>query len=264
MLVTGRPDPRIGHGVDRYVGYREHTDGSIVHRQVAVPAVVLIIGWRAPMDVIEHRSSERGASGVDSFVAGVFDSHCAVRSAGTTEGIELRFSPLTAARLLGLPMMELTNRAVSTDDLPGGWLPRLRTRIAGAADWPQRFALLDAALADRLAATTAVDARLRYAWQRLVATGGRLPVATLADEIGWSGRHLAAVFRRQVGLTPKGAARLLRFQQAYTAPAAGAPDDPVNWSAVAAGCGYYDQAHLIRDFRQYAGTTPGAVRPAGR
>lgn len=287
-MVLGLPDVSLRPFVDRYVGYRERADVPLVRRESAGVFVVLILGWGAPLDVTDPRSAERGATRVDSFVAGTFDGWCATRTVGVGEGVELLLAPLTARRLLGLPLSELTNRAVGVGQLPGRWLDRLRCRLAESAGWPERFALLDRVLTARLAASPPVDARLDWAWRWLVASGGQGSVGVLADELGWSRRHLASRFRQEVGLPPKMAARLLRFQQAYAAltdigsstlggPGAGlaagaGPSEvdgrppsagrAVDWAVVAADCGYYDQSHLIRDFHQFAGATPAALLAA--
>jgi AraC-like DNA-binding protein len=288
-MVVGLPDVRLRPFVDRYVGYRERADLPLVRRESAGVFVVLILGWGAPLDVTDPRSAERGVTQVDSFVAGTFDGWCTTRTLGAGEGVELLLAPLTARRLLGLPLGELTNRAVGVGQLPDRWLVRLRDRLAATPGWPERFVLLDRVLGARLAASPPVDARLDWAWRWLVAGGGRGSVAALADEVGWSRRHLASRFRQDVGLPPKTVARLLRFQQACTAlsdvglaigpsamvgpdsgpradggqggPVAAEPGAgrPVDWAAVAARCGYYDQSHLIRDFREFAGATPTAL-----
>ncbi|MEV4120991.1 helix-turn-helix domain-containing protein [Micromonospora sp. NPDC049645] len=260
-LVVGLPDARLRPFVDRYVGYRERADLPLVRREPAGAFVVVILGWGAPLDVTDPRSAERGASTVDSFVAGTFDGWCTTRMVGVGEGVELLLAPLTARRLLGLPLGELTNRAVDLGRLPGRWLDRLRNTLAETPGWPERFALLDRVLAARLAASPPVDARLDWAWRQLVASGGRGSVGVLADELGWSRRHLASRFRQEVGLPPKMAARLLRFQRAYAALAE--VGGSVDGAEVAARCGYYDQSHLIRDFHQFAGATPAALRAAG-
>ncbi|WP_444948262.1 helix-turn-helix domain-containing protein [Micromonospora ureilytica] len=262
-MVLGLPDAILRPFVDRYVGYRERADVPLLRRESAGVFVVLIMGWGAPLDVTDPRSAERGVTAVDSFVAGTFDSWCTTRTVGVGEGVELLLAPLTAGRLLGLPLSELTNRAVGVGQLPGRWLERLRDRLAEAPGWPERFALLDRVLAARLAASPPVDPRLDWAWRWLVGSGGRGSVGVLADELGWSRRHLASRFRQEVGLPPKMAARLLRFQQAHAASAqAGATGRAVDWAAVAASCGYYDQSHLIRDFHQFAGATPAALLAA--
>ena len=94
------------------------------------------------------------------------------------------------------------------------------------------------------------------AWRRLLASGGKVPIGRLAGEVGWSHKHLITRFRQQVGVPPKTAARLIRFGAVWrrlaTHPAA-------RWDAIAADSGYADQAHLIRDFHQFTGTSPTAL-----
>jgi AraC-like DNA-binding protein len=92
-----------------------------------------------------------------------------------------------------------------------------------------------------------------WAWRRLVATGGAVPIGQVANEVGWSHRHLIARFRRQVGVRPKTAARLVRFGTVWRRLD---QDRPLAWADVAREAGYADQAHLVRDFRQFTGMPP--------
>ncbi|MGH8879150.1 MAG: helix-turn-helix domain-containing protein, partial [Stackebrandtia sp.] len=129
-------------------------------------------------------------------------------------------------------------------------------RLAEAPSWQRRFAILDEALLHRMAIAQPVEPQLSWAWNRLTASNGRVRVAELAGELELSRGLLARRFRHELGLAPKTAARLLRFDAAYARrDRAGAE----GWAAIAAECGYYDQAHLNADFRQFTGATPVAV-----
>jgi AraC-like DNA-binding protein len=92
-----------------------------------------------------------------------------------------------------------------------------------------------------------------WAWRRLEETGGRLAVEALARELGCSRRHLAARFREQVGLPPKTVARVVRFHRAARLLRTAGD---ARWAEIANECGYYDQSHFNRDFRDLAGTSP--------
>ncbi|MEH0984228.1 helix-turn-helix domain-containing protein [Micromonospora sp. CPCC 205556] len=278
QVVVGVPDPRLRPFVGRYLGYREYAPRPLVRREVAGAFVVVILGWGAPLDVVDPRAASRGAYRVDSFVAGPFDAYCTTSTVGVGLGVQLLLTPPAARRILGVPLGELANRAVAVERLPDAWLDRLRGRLAEAPDWPRRFALLDGAIGARLAATRPVDPRLGRAWRRLAGTGGRVGIGELADELGWSRRHLAVRFRQELGLAPKTTGRLLRFQRAYAAVGrslavpAPTPDEaggedrlgrPGGWAEFAVECGYYDQSHLIRDFGEFAGATPAALASSG-
>jgi AraC-like DNA-binding protein len=155
--------------------------------------------------------------------------------------------------LLGVPMHELADRVTAIEDLLGREGDELPERLWEARTWPVRFALLDRLLARRLEAGRGPDPGVEHAWARLVATRGAAPVEALAEEIGCGRRHLRGRFRRHTGLAPKVFGRILRFQRAAALLA-----DPRGPSLceIALDCGYYDQAHLNRDFRAFAGRTP--------
>jgi len=91
-------------------------------------------------------------------------------------------------------------------------------------------------------------------------TGGRASINALATEPGWSHRRLIARFREQIGLAPKAAARVLRFDRAVTALRSSSG----GLAEIALDCGYFDQAHFNRDFRELAGTTPTAFLESSR
>jgi pimeloyl-ACP methyl ester carboxylesterase len=108
------------------------------------------------------------------------------------------------------------------------------------------------ALGRRLDGHPAVDREVAHIWRRTRTSRGRVPVDRLADEVGWSRKRLWSRFRSQLGISPKGAARLVRFDHAAHLLAA---------AGVAAVSGYADQSHLHREGRAIAGLTPTAVAP---
>jgi AraC-like DNA-binding protein len=166
-------------------------------------------------------------------------------------------TPLGAHRLLGgMPMHALANRVVGLDALFGADGERLAARLHGAGDWGARFDLVDRFIAERVGRARTPPAGVAHALRRLDASEGRVEIGALAREIGCSRRYLASRFREQVGLPPSSVARVLRFERAVRLLARAGAD--VRWSDLALRCGWYDQAHFIRDFRQFAGTTPGA------
>jgi AraC-like DNA-binding protein len=167
--------------------------------------------------------------------------------------LEVWLAPLGAYTLLGLPMDELSGQLVDLADVLGPAGQRLAEQLREARSWRQRFAMLDRFLLRRMASGPRPSPEVGYAWQRLVGSGGRVPISRIADEVGWSHRHLIARFRQQIGLTPKIGARLVRLDAVWQRIE---KRGPLDWGLVAAEAGYADQAHLIRDFRQFTGTTP--------
>src|SRR4029079_10771333 len=112
-------------------------------------------------------------------------------------------------------------------------------------------------LTRRVEAGRTVDPEVAYAWQLLVRSRGQVRIDELAAEIGWSRKRLWSRFRAQIGLTPKRAAQLVRFDHAAHRLAAGD-----SAALVAAEAGYVDQSHLHRDSVTCAGLTPGELAVA--
>ena len=181
---------------------------------------------------------------------------------GRTEGsacppafVELRLAPLGAYRLLGPPTDALSGQVMDLTDVLGAGSRRLADQLRDTPSWRQRFGLLDAYLLRRAQHGPEPAPEVAWAWRRLTATGGRMPIGRLAGEVGWSHKHLITRFKQQIGLPPKTAARLVRFDLVRRRLAA---HPPARWDALAADSGYADQAHLIREFHEFAGATPTA------
>jgi AraC-like DNA-binding protein len=244
MASRDAPKHLRGHVRD-YVGYFELTPRPLRRREVPSADITLIISLGPTIAVCGRQRT--------SFVAGLWDAPAFTEHAGFQHGIEVRLTPLGAYRLIGVPMRHLTNEVVGLDDLLGAEAARLTERLHDAPDWAARFDLLDAELAARLADAPRPSPGVAWAWGRLRRTHGTVAVGALAEELGWSRRHLSAQFREQVGMPPKLLARILRFDRVVGRLRR---EDPDRWAEVAYDCGYYDQAHFNRDFRQFAGATP--------
>ncbi|HWZ59917.1 MAG TPA: helix-turn-helix domain-containing protein [Gemmatimonadaceae bacterium] len=244
-LIRRLPHPALRSAVLEYQGYRERVQGTLRRRELPSAGITVIINLGPPLVVDGRRLAE-------SFVAGLCTSHSLVDTIGEMEGVEVRLTPTGARRLFGIPMSDLANRVVPLDDILSLAGRAAIARIREAATWQERFALLERELASRLDRAPGTPAVLAHAWRQLAATDGRVSIRALAKEAAWSPKRLVATFRDQAGLPPKQVARLFRFQRAVGELAR--PD--ARLTAVAYSAGYYDQAHLIREVREFAGVTP--------
>jgi AraC-like DNA-binding protein len=250
--VRRSASPRL-RGVARdYWGYSEQTAGPLRRRELPSADIIVIVNLGAPLLVAKPRSAPRVISTGGGFVAGLHETYSLTETAGSQAGVELRLSPLGAYRLLGQSMDALANNTLPLEEICGSWAVALTERLQAALTWDERFAALDTALGARLAHGRDPSLEVAWAWRQLTISGGRVPIATLGEELGWSPKRLIAHFREQVGLTPKQAARLLRFQRLANLLATETPD----WGALARQCGYYDQSHLIHEVQRFAGDTP--------
>jgi len=231
----------------------EHGSGSMAKlREVPFPGVPLVFGLETAWKIDGPATSDRE----ECFVAGMHERPTFVQpESGSWSCIELRLTPFAAHRILGLAMHELANRTVAIGDV----VPETRElteRLREHRAWTGRFALVEEFLLRRLALAQAPEREVVWSWEKLRRTSGRAPIAELAGELGWSHRRLIARFREQVGVGPKTVARVMRFDQAVQA----IRSSEAGLAEVAFNSGYFDQAHMNREFQALGGTTPAIFR----
>jgi AraC-like DNA-binding protein len=205
-------------------------------------------------DAVRRRAADETESGpLLCMVVGQLPSVYRLHYTGRADLLGTRFRPAGAYPFLGLSLHELSGCVVQLHDLLPGFQRRVARELDDSAGTRERIRAVEAALVTQLSKAPPPDPVAEEAVRRIQATAGEVSVSALMNELGVSGRHLERRFHRHVGLRPKLLCRILRFRQAFEAAADGRD---VNWSALAAQCGYYDQAHLIRDFSEFAGAPP--------
>lgn len=256
-FAHGRVHLSLAKHVLGYCDYHERTASFTRRRELPSSRTVLIVNLGEPIHV-RLEGAGGWAAQPDGFFAGLHDSFAVTATTGSQEGVQVDLTPVGAHLLFGVPMQELTRCVVTLDELFGPPGRALRERLGEARSADERFAELDGFLLDQIDTSRAVKPSVGWALEQLERSSGAVPVGHLVRRLGCSPRHLIDSFREQVGVTPKLLGRILRFERA----AALADDEggSVDWCHVAYRCGYFDQAHLIRDFRQFAGVTPGQLQ----
>lgn len=248
-IVTPRAHRLAGVAM---AGFRQQDPEPVDLEIVPFPAVTMCIdlGERQPEVDAGTGTARRG-----SVVAGMAPGGVRARGQGI-ECLQIRLSPVLAGPVLGVTK-ETEGAVLDLDDVWGADAARLERRLRDTGSWDERFAIVEAELTRRLHASREVDPELAYAWRTMVVTAGRARVDELADDIGWSRKRLWSRFRAQLGIGPKRAARLIRFDDAAHRLASGRGP-----AEAAAESGYADQSHLHRDALEFAGRTPAAVARA--
>jgi AraC-like DNA-binding protein len=258
-----RPAAGLRPFIAYYAGYRQAGLGPARHRGLPSPYLTVIFTLDDPMVIAEHPDPRQPGGSYQTLVGGLHTTPALVTHDGRQSGVQLGMSPLGARVLLGLPAGELASIDLHGADVLGPLAGQVQDRLREAGSWPDRFAALDelllarAAAADDCGGSEGVSPEVSYAWRRLLRTGGLARVTELAAETGWSERHLRGRFLAEIGLTPKAAARVIRFDRArrLLGRRVGTGGRPA-LASLAAHCGYYDQAHLDREFGSLAGCPP--------
>ncbi|CAM3803998.1 helix-turn-helix transcriptional regulator [Corallococcus sp. ZKHCc1 1396] len=230
--------------------------------RVAVPVAGHARHERLPdgRTTLVFRVLEEGRRG-DVCVAGPRTQALFKNAPGVARAVIVQFKPGWSAPLLGVAANALTDQIVPLEDLWGRSGGDLCLELLAARRLPEVMERLSHAMALRPHPTfEPASARLARRAVRLL-EGGEVRVESVAKQLGVTARHLRRAFAENVGIGPKDFARTVRLQRAVRMAATSK-----DWGRIAVDAGYYDQAHLIADFRELVGLTPGAFlkRPGAR
>ena len=249
-----RPVPAaLAPFVERVVGYR--LDGFAPGTHVGMPAgsLTLVLPLGEPLVVSDAVSGRRA---LDAAVGGLMAGPTHIHHDGHQHGIQLALRPGAARALLGCRPAELAGTTFELADVLGARSDVLRERLEGARSWAERFGIVELALFDGLIDAPPPHPEVDRAWRLIGTRGGAVRVGEVASAVGWSTRRLQEQFVAELGLTPKAVARIRRFEQSVPLVAS----TSTSLADVAARCGWFDHAHMVRDWRVLAGVAPSRWR----
>ncbi|WP_409055105.1 helix-turn-helix domain-containing protein [Streptomyces sp. SYP-A7185] len=260
--IEARPAPALRRYVGSYVGFDLRGFPAGVHCGPPGRELTAVISLSGPLEVAAGTDEGSSATRFGGVAGGLMCRSVAIHHDGRQHGVKVSLTPLGARAVYGMPAAALAHQLIPLEELLGPLGVELVERLRAAKTWPARFAALDEVLLRAVGRTEGgrvprEGAEVAEAWRRLVAAQGRIQVGALAAELGWSRRYLTDRFRGEVGLSPKTFARVLRFEHAH---ALATVHTPLPWAEVASVCGYADQAHLVRDWREFTGRSPTAWR----
>lgn len=254
-IASRRPHPGLRRVITGYRGFGLRTAAPLerIGTPMALPS--LFIGFVS--DPVTARNSSEGPESEKALL------HAAVQGLGTRAvhllqpavyySVQVQFTLDGASQLLGPRLSEFTDVLPEASDVFGPQIALIQEQLAEAPGWAARFDLLDRVFLGLAEERYEVPKTVHWVFERLHEEGAEaVRIDKLAKEVGWSQRRLELAFRRHVGMTPKSVVRMARFRRAMHLLLS----STMSQSEIAALCGYYDQAHLIRDFKAVTGTTP--------
>ncbi|MEQ1923632.1 MAG: helix-turn-helix domain-containing protein [Pyrinomonadaceae bacterium] len=185
-----------------------------------------------------------------SIVAGQLTSRLVIGPSGETDMFGVRLRSESAFLLLGISMFEIRDQIIDLRDVIGSVEVELFEKLAAAVGSHERIAVFEKYLITL--DVRPINTELSECVSILRSTNGAKQIAHCAADLSWSERRLERTFNEQIGLSPKLFARILRFQSLL----ASADKDKSALLDHAFAAGYYDQSHMIRDFRIFTGVTP--------
>jgi len=219
-----------------------------------MPSAHLFVNLGGPVRLWDSDPSVPPAVVTDGWFMGLWTRRFLLEYPTWTRLVGVHFKPWGMSPFAGVPAAGLRDRWVPADAVWQRSADRIRNRVGEAASAAGALRVLEEELRSRLAAAPSRGLGLvQHAGGRLAASHGTVPVGALCDAAGVSGNHLAAQFKSHVGVTPKRVARIYRFARLIVSVDA---LRPVDWPWLAQTAGYFDQAHFVREFKDFTGHTP--------
>ena len=246
-----------------YAGYRQRGMPAARHRGLPSPYLTLIFTLDEPLTIEAHPDPGQPPGEFGTLLGGLHSAPALITHAGAQSGIQVALRPLGAQALLGLPAGEIAELDVPRKPSSAASAPKLRDRIRAAAGWPERFAVVDEVL---LRLVGGADGRRGARG----GTGGQLGVAAAAAggrhgaRVGAGGRdrlerappHQPVPGRDRPDAEGRRPGHQVRPGQAPAGAEPGRGHARYRLADLAVACGYFDQAHLAREFRALAGCPP--------
>ena len=207
-----------------------------------------------PLRIYDDADDPEGRSIGHAIVGGARASFYVRDISRPARSVGAVFYPGTAALLLGVPADELAGRHTPLQELWGREADQARERLVEAGTLPKALDLFESLLSVRLPKVRGIHPAIAQALERFAVSSD---VREVVEQSGYSHRRFIEVFRHAVGLTPKLYCRVQRFQAALARAQSRALPA---WVDVAVAAGYSDQPHFNRDFREFAGISPGRYR----
>ncbi|WP_114560629.1 helix-turn-helix domain-containing protein [Desertihabitans aurantiacus] len=256
MDYVGRtPAPPL----DRLVDDVYVLTGTPRHRRLNVPPMPsahLFVNLGGPARLWDPASPRPPDVVTDGWFMGLWTRRFEIEHHDPVRLVGVHFKPWGLAPFTGVAPSELRDRWVPADAVWGPAVGRMRDRLADAPSTSQVLDRLEEELRRRLDPEPPRGlALVHHTTRRLAGSGGTVPVGRLVADAGVSADHLVNQFRRHVGVTPKRVARIYRFAALILSVDA---RGPVDWPGLAHTAGFFDQAHLGREFKEFTGHTPTA------
>lgn len=236
--------------VESCVGYDYRLAPDATHHGLPSTTLTVVIAFDEPLDCgwLDDAGTRRSYW---LLAAGLHTRPSLIETHGRQHGMQLGLTPRGAHALLGVPTSALGHAIVHADELAGGLPASLHEQLA-EADWAARFDLIEQHLLRNLPeGGDPLGPEVSEAWRVLRRSRGRMRIDDLAAHVGWSRRHLGGRFHDALGITPKQAARVARFEHASQMLRAGLPS-----AEVANAAGFADQPHLNREWQALAAMSP--------
>lgn len=208
-----------------------------------------------PKNIFEDVASERFRTVKKAWISGERTRYIVIGAARNQSMVGIRFHPGGAYPFFGFPISELSDSVTELDLIWGSLVDEIRDQLLEIESPDERLLRLESLLLRQARRSLEANRLITFAVHQLQHSPQFLAIRDLANTIGITQKHLISQFEKVVGLRPKSFARICKFQKVVNLIE---QEKNIEWVAIAADCGYYDQAHFIHEFQTFSGLNPSA------
>jgi AraC-like DNA-binding protein len=216
----------------------------------ASPMIEFVFGDRFKVRYSE--SQDEVTTPATALVGILTRPHATLLHQGTFQSFVIAFQVHGLTDLFGVPPSEVTNHTYDADSVLGKPIRELEQHLGNCESFQQRVSVANHFFAERSKQAPAVD-RMAFAADQILSSSGKLRIAELACRAGIGIRQFQREFSARFGASPKLFSRIVRFQNALDTKARSATK---SWTDVAHELGYFDQMHMVHEFREFTGESP--------
>lgn len=248
------PSFPLNQFIESFIYYRDYNPEHSIDRFLPDGNVNIVIDLTDyPKYIYDNETLKEIQSCRNVWFSGIRNHFITIPSGKDSEMFVINFHKGKAYPFVQMPLNELTDSVVDGELVLTNEIMELREKILEAPLISNKFLTVENFLQKKFCNKLIVNPFIEFAVNKIIKSPNQMSIEQISNKVGYSQKHLIKLFKDNVGLTPKGFLKIIRFQKAIEEIAATKVPD---WTDIAFESGYYDQAHFINDFKTFSGFTP--------
>ncbi len=248
------PSYPLNQFVESFIYYRDYNPVHSVDRFLPDGNVNIVFDLTDyPKYIYDNETLKEIQTCRNVWFSGMRNKYITIPSGKDSEMFIINFHKGRSYPFVQMPLYELTDSVVDAELVLTNEIMDMREMILSSSLIAQKFYVAEDYLTKKFRDKLIVNPFIEFAVNKIIGSPNQMSIEDISNKVGYSQKHLIKLFKDNVGLTPKGFLKIIRFQKAIEEIAAA---KEINWAGIAYESGYYDQAHFINDFKVFSGFTP--------
>ncbi|MES1216781.1 MAG: AraC family transcriptional regulator [Bacteroidota bacterium] len=248
------PTYPLNQFVESFIYYRDYNPVHSVDRFLPDGNVNIVIDLTDhPKYIYDNETLKEIQACRNVWFSGIRNNYITIPSGKDSEMFVINFHKGKAYPFVQMPLNELTDCVIDGNLVLSNDIMNVREMILSVSLITQKFYIVEKFLLKKFSDKLIVNPFIEFAVNKIIEDPSQVSIEHISNKVGYSQKHLIRLFKDNVGVTPKGFLKIIRFQKAIQEIAA---TKKIDWTGIAFESGYYDQAHFINDFKAFSGFTP--------